>query len=211
MREWALVVFTILEPLDSPEERAGSERVGKAENTLTEDQGRLISEGLFFHPALISCGPPRNNKHWCGYRGRVSLNQQSFVRLVHTAVRNNAIQHCRDMLLYPSERQPMRWLGALGAWYQAMSPADREAVDRVIQLAVDDVVYAFLMLLDNQAVGRADPPGSGLELIAVDLDGRQLLNNTEGWFLRDKWDASFPMRGGQREEANAKPDAADLK
>src|SRR6266508_6087363 len=107
------------------------------------------------------------------------MTAQEFVDTLKVVVSKAAAKGVLDTLQKPPGRSPKPELVKLSHWFQNISPEDRESVSRVAELATDQALYNFLLVLDGLL--RFDPSESDgrLELFYDNAETRTQLNGEE--------------------------------
>ena len=77
------------------------------------------------------------------------LQPREFIDAVHAAVYKTAIDGVIRLLGQPPGRRPRRNLSELSSWYNGLDVPDRDRVQAVVRLAVDQAVFGMLAALDG--------------------------------------------------------------
>ncbi len=111
------------------------------------------------------------------------MTPEEFIATVKHVVHDSAFRSIHSTLESPPGRRPAKRLTELSQWYHTLSPADRQRLSEVVQLAVHSGIFGLLSVIDGvRAIG--DCPGKGsLELAFTHGAERQILNDPEQEFL----------------------------
>ena len=77
------------------------------------------------------------------------MEPREFVDAVYAAVYRTAINGVVRLLVQPPGRRPRQDIADLSAWYNELSERDRDGVQEVVRLAVDQAVFGMLAALDG--------------------------------------------------------------
>lgn len=74
---------------------------------------------------------------------------REFIDVVYTAVYRTAIDGVVRLLAQPPGRRPRSDIVELSAWYNGLSDHERDRVQEVVRLSVDQAVFGMLATLDG--------------------------------------------------------------
>ena len=121
------------------------------------------------------------------------MTSAEFVARIQRVVYESSIEGTVRLLQAPPGRQPGAGLVDLSKWFAQLLPADRERVQRIIQLAVRAAVFEMLTVLDGvlSIRGAGEEPGY-LELRHTVGAESVLLNDPAGELLHDLFAERVP-------------------
>jgi hypothetical protein len=113
------------------------------------------------------------------------MNADEFVDAVKHRALYGAVDSTMTNLSQPPGTRPHPRLVKVSEWFNRLSEADREMVERVAWIAADHAVGTLLTVVDNMAWIEASSEGR-LELWHVHGEERTLLNDPKQEPLNDK-------------------------
>jgi hypothetical protein len=108
------------------------------------------------------------------------MKAEDFVEAVRIAVYEDAVKGIIDYLRKPPGRRPDPQSVELSAWFNRLKSADRDALEKVADLAARQATYNFLLVLDGLVAIEDVGPKGELELIFRKGKTRLRLNDKSG-------------------------------
>jgi hypothetical protein len=110
------------------------------------------------------------------------MNAEEFVTALKSYVQDAAVEDTIANLRRPPGRRIFSENSELSHWYNALSPAERNMVDKIISMSVRSAVFGLLAVLDGART--IDVENGRFELYHI-AEKRVLLNHPEGHDLHD--------------------------
>jgi hypothetical protein len=117
------------------------------------------------------------------------MDAETFVGIIKRVVHDAGVNGVLETLERPAGRKPQERLVELSEWFRALSPADRERVRLVVELAVHGGVFGLLTVIDGILAIESGERKGALELTYRRGDERDLLNAPSTEFLHDIYQA----------------------
>ncbi|MFB1118209.1 hypothetical protein RF240_05655 [Dickeya dadantii] len=106
------------------------------------------------------------------------MNAEQFVDVIRKVVTESSVKGIESILESPPGRKPRKDLLEMSAYYNERTDEEKEVINKIIRLSVDNAVFGFLCVLDGVRAIEDEEEKGTLSLI-YKKDEEVILNKGE--------------------------------
>lgn len=117
------------------------------------------------------------------------MNSEEFIKAIKLVVHDSIISNFIYHIEHPTGRKPHKSIVDLSEYVSNLSERDKAMLQKIIAHATHQAIFGFLTVLDGVVAIENFPERGELKLYWEKDTDRILLNNTDGEFLHDIYQA----------------------